>query len=151
MSFPLDWFDTIGRRNKKKVSSMSTDLEDVVFGEVISYETNVLDQRRHGSSVYSNTGSQHHGSFYLRIGAVGKWIENIQSCTYQSIFSVAFGVGSMIYSGLEFAQYFETNLERNCRDVLLAITPAARMIFTFSQMYFIFLNAKVSLRGKFIM
>lgn len=49
----------------------------------------------------------------------------------------------MIYSGLEFAQYFETNLERNCRDVLLAVTPAARMVFTFSQMYFIFLNAKV--------
>lgn len=58
--------------------------------------------------------------------------------------STAFGVGSMIYSGLEFAQYFETDPESECHNVLMAITPAARMIFTFVQMYFIFLNAKVS-------
>lgn len=31
----------------------------------------------------------HYGSFYLRVGAV------------------AFGIGSMVYSGLEFGQYFE--------------------------------------------
>ena len=69
----------------------------------------------------------HHGSFYLRIGAV------------------AFGVGSMIYSGLEFAQYFEFDITSHCHDILMAITPAARMVFTFIQMYFIFLNAKMTI------
>ena len=56
-----------------------------------------------------------------------------------------FGVGSMIYSGLEFAQFFEVDITNHCNDILNAITPAARMAFTFIQMYFIFLNAKVSL------
>ena len=49
----------------------------------------------------------------------------------------------MIYSGLEFAQYFEVEVNTHCHDILMAITPAARMVFTFIQMYFIFLNAKV--------
>ncbi len=55
----------------------------------------------------------------------------------------AFGVGSMIYSGLEFAQYFETVPGSECHNILMAATPAVRMAFTFIQMYFIFLNAKV--------
>lgn len=33
----------------------------------------------------------HFGSFYLRVGAI------------------SFGIGSMVYSGLEFGQYFEMN------------------------------------------
>lgn len=37
----------------------------------------------------------HYGSFYLRVGAV------------------AFGIGSMVYSGLEFGQYFELKGENN--------------------------------------
>ncbi|KAI9556194.1 hypothetical protein GHT06_018768 [Daphnia sinensis] len=76
------------------------------------------------------TSSQHYGSFYLRIGAV------------------AFGVGSMIYSGLEFAQYFETDPGSDCHNILMAATPAARMVFTFIQMYFIFLNAKMAVYCK---
>ncbi|XP_077292865.1 proton channel OtopLc-like [Arctopsyche grandis] len=64
----------------------------------------------------------HYGSFYLRMGAV------------------AFGIGSMIYSGLEFGQYFELEPDTNCHNVLLALTPATRMAFIFIQMYFIFLN-----------
>ena len=78
---------------------------------------------------------------------------------------LAFGVGSMIYSGLEFAQYFEESSNPKCHNVknkikteqntithdhqnvrlqvLMAITPAARMLFSFFQMYFIFLNSKV--------
>ncbi|KAJ8976142.1 hypothetical protein NQ317_018114 [Molorchus minor] len=64
----------------------------------------------------------HYGSFYLRMGAV------------------AFGIGSMIYSGLEFGQYFEVEQNTKCHNVLLALTPATRMVFIFIQMYFIFLN-----------
>ncbi|XP_049862265.1 proton channel OtopLc-like isoform X3 [Schistocerca gregaria] len=69
----------------------------------------------------------HYGSFYLRMGAV------------------AFGIGSMIYSGLEFGQYFELERNTKCHNVLLALTPATRMAFIFIQMYFIFLNNEDSL------
>lgn len=54
----------------------------------------------------------------------------------------------MIYSGLEFAQHFEIDVGSHCDDALMAVTPAARMIFTFIQMYFIFLNAKVNNNNK---
>jgi Otopetrin len=37
----------------------------------------------------------HFGSFYLRVGAI------------------AFGIGTMVYSGLEIGQYFELNREWN--------------------------------------
>nr|CAD7423613.1 unnamed protein product [Timema monikensis] len=65
-----------------------------------------------------------YGSFYLRMGAV------------------AFGIGSMIYSGLEFGQYFELEKNTNCHNVLLAVTPATRMAFVILQMQFIFLSNK---------
>ncbi|VEN40186.1 unnamed protein product [Callosobruchus maculatus] len=71
---------------------------------------------------FSTHKHNHYGSFYLRMGAV------------------AFGIGSMIYSGLEFGQYFEMELNTKCHNVLLALTPATRMAFIFIQMYFIFLN-----------
>ena len=57
---------------------------------------------------------------------------------------VAFGIGSMIYSGLEFGQYFELERDTKCHNVLVALTPATRMAFIFIQMYFIFLNNEVS-------
>jgi hypothetical protein len=38
-------------------------------------------------------------------------------------FFVAFGVGSMIYSGLEFAQYFEIDAGSYCDNILMAVTP----------------------------
>lgn len=55
----------------------------------------------------------HCGSFYLRLGAV------------------AFGIGSMIYSGLEFGQFFELQQDTLCYNVLFALTPSSRMAFTF--------------------
>ena len=51
----------------------------------------------------------------------------------------------MIYSGLEFGQYFELERDTKCHNVLLALTPATRMAFIFIQMYFIFLNNEVSM------
>ncbi|KAJ1522706.1 hypothetical protein ONE63_001867 [Megalurothrips usitatus] len=63
---------------------------------------------------------KHYGSFYLRLGAI------------------AFGIGSMVYSGLEFGQFFE--LRPDCRTVTQALTPLARMVLTLVQMQFIFLN-----------
>ncbi|KAK1131078.1 hypothetical protein K0M31_017375 [Melipona bicolor] len=75
---------------------------------------------------------QHYGSFYLRMGAV------------------AFGIGSMIYSGLEFGQYFELEQNTKCHNIMLALTPATRMAFIFIQMYFIFLNNEVGTLGMYI-
>ncbi|KAF4523612.1 hypothetical protein B566_EDAN014586 [Ephemera danica] len=63
-----------------------------------------------------------YGSFYLRMGAV------------------AFGIGSMIYSGLEFGQYFELKPNTKCHNVLVAVTPATRMAFIIVQMQFIFMK-----------
>lgn len=60
-----------------------------------------------------------------------------------TLFVSAFGIGSMIYSGLEFGQYFELERDTKCHSVLLALTPATRMAFIFIQMYFIFLNDEV--------
>ncbi|KAK3914822.1 Proton channel OtopLc [Frankliniella fusca] len=44
----------------------------------------------------------------------------------------------MVYSGLEFGQFFE--LRTDCRFATQALTPAARMVLTLVQMQFIFLN-----------
>ncbi|KAK4311568.1 hypothetical protein Pmani_016930 [Petrolisthes manimaculis] len=71
--------------------------------------------------------AENHGSMYLKMGAV------------------LFGTGSMIYSGLEVGQYYEVqSRDESCTDTLLFISPAARMLFTFIQMYFIFLNSRAT-------
>nr|XP_036221712.1 proton channel OtopLc isoform X2 [Bactrocera oleae]XP_036221713.1 proton channel OtopLc isoform X2 [Bactrocera oleae]XP_036221714.1 proton channel OtopLc isoform X2 [Bactrocera oleae]XP_036221715.1 proton channel OtopLc isoform X2 [Bactrocera oleae] len=64
----------------------------------------------------------HFGSFYLRVGAI------------------AFAIGTMVYSGLEFGQYFELNGKAGCGDVFIAITPICRMLLAIVQIQFIFLN-----------
>ncbi|KAL4703415.1 hypothetical protein ACJJTC_011204 [Scirpophaga incertulas] len=68
------------------------------------------------------TNLSRYGSFYLRLGAI------------------AFGIGSMVHSGLEFGEYFE--MTYHCRSVLSAATPALRMALTLAQMQFIFLTNK---------
>ncbi|KAJ0179280.1 hypothetical protein K1T71_004992 [Dendrolimus kikuchii] len=72
-----------------------------------------------------------YGSFYLRLGAI------------------AFGIGSMVYSGLEFGVYFEVS--DGCRSVLSAITPALRMGLTLAQMQFMFLTNKDIESGSYKM
>ncbi|XP_059616659.1 proton channel OtopLc-like isoform X2 [Phlebotomus argentipes] len=64
----------------------------------------------------------HFGSFYLRVGAI------------------AFAIGTMVYSGLEFGQYFELNGNPGCSNIYMALTPVARMLLCIIQMKFIFLN-----------
>lgn len=60
----------------------------------------------------------------------------------------AFGIGSMVYSGLEFGRYFEMKNTPECySNVLQAITPATKMLLTLVQVQFIFLNSKVSPRA----
>ncbi|XP_071055773.1 proton channel OtopLc-like isoform X2 [Onthophagus taurus] len=101
--------------------------EESISGEESDRETSenttsssIFRPRR--SSLQAIPAKQSYGSFYLRMGAV------------------AFGIGSMIYSGLEFGQYFEQERNTKCHNIFLALTPATRMAFIFIQMYFIFLN-----------
>jgi hypothetical protein len=49
----------------------------------------------------------------------------------------------MIYSGLEFGQYFELKKNTKCHNVYLAITPITRMAFIIAQMMFIFMKNMV--------
>lgn len=127
---------SIGRHS----SSNYTNFDLLSITEKKNDEDLDLDSSRSSSAVIESDGQdsecsglsssrhtqQHYGSFYLRMGAV------------------AFGVGSMIYSGLEFGQYFELQPDTKCHNVMIALTPATRMAFIFIQMYFIFLNNEVS-------
>ena len=56
---------------------------------------------------------------------------------------IAFGLGSMIYNGMELGSFFEIPWNSPCYQVLRGINPILQMIFTFSQMYFLFMNARV--------
>ncbi|KAL3266396.1 hypothetical protein HHI36_010573 [Cryptolaemus montrouzieri] len=58
-----------------------------------------------------------YGSFYLRMGVTG------------------FGMGSVIYAGFQFVQYFEHSAE--CAYLLKALKPLLRMIFVLMQILFI--------------
>ncbi|CAB3372571.1 Hypothetical predicted protein [Cloeon dipterum] len=95
------------------VSSYSVDVE----GD--QREIYVRAQRRRSIPV------MRYGSFYLRASAI------------------AFGIGSMIYSGLEVSKYIE--LEYECRNILLALTPGTRMVLTIVQIQFIFLNNRIEM------
>lgn len=54
--------------------------------------------------------------------------------------AIAFAIGTMVYSGLEFGLYFEMNGQPGCSNYLSALTPIARMVLCIIQMQFIFLN-----------
>lgn len=95
-----------------------------------------------------------HGSFFLRIGAIGNYFNKIASqikflLIYSKHFNaffcdIAFGLGTMIYNGLEFGTFFELPMESPCYLILKGVNPLLQMIFTFMQMYFIFMNSRVS-------
>lgn len=51
----------------------------------------------------------------------------------------------MIYNGLEFGAFFETPFTSPCYMILRGVNPVLQMIFTFMQMYFIFMNSRVSI------
>ena len=88
-----------------------------------------------------------YGSFYLRMGAVGMCLfgshSNIDPIDVL-LPRIVFGVGGMIYSGLDFGQYLDFDSDFSCYDAVSALSPASRVAFTFLQMYFIFLNVKVT-------
>lgn len=50
----------------------------------------------------------------------------------------------MIHSGLQFGDYFEVEVLDPCRHAVFAIRPIVHLMFTFVQLYFVFLNSKVN-------
>ncbi|ESO93944.1 hypothetical protein LOTGIDRAFT_228650, partial [Lottia gigantea] len=77
---------------------------------------------------YDNSTFTHTGSFYLRLGAV------------------AFGIGSMIKSGLQFGIFFENDPFSGCQHLTFGFRPILHLFFTFIQLYFVFLNSKVCIQ-----
>ena len=65
-----------------------------------------------------------YGSFYLHMGVAG------------------FGVGSIIYSCLQFGGYFD--LSGDCQMAIVAMKPALRILFLVAQTVFIFSYTDVS-------
>ena len=68
-----------------------------------------------------------HGSLMLRCGAI------------------AFGIGTIIYTGLEFVHFFEIPFSCSSWHVLSGINPVLHMIFTFMQMYYLFMHARLNI------
>ena len=52
-------------------------------------------------------------------------------------------MGTMVYNGLEFGTFFEVPPTSPCYQILQGVNPVLQMIFTFMQMYFIFMNSRV--------
>lgn len=65
-----------------------------------------------------------YGSFYLHMGIAG------------------FSVGSIIYSCLQFGEYFD--LSGDCQMIIVALKPAFRIFFMVAQTIFIFSYTNVS-------
>lgn len=51
----------------------------------------------------------------------------------------------MIYTGLEFGSFFEIPFDSPCHQILRGVNPLLQMVFTFMQMYFVFMNSRVSI------
>ena len=49
----------------------------------------------------------------------------------------------MIKSGLHFGESFEMTNVPECNNVLHAVRPMVQIVFTFTQLYFVFFNSKV--------
>lgn len=49
----------------------------------------------------------------------------------------------MVYVGLEFGSWFEIPWDSPCYQAIRGVNPVLQIIFTFSQMYFVFMNSRV--------
>ncbi|KAK3086991.1 hypothetical protein FSP39_000101 [Pinctada imbricata] len=93
--------------------------------------TRLKDDEEESVRVVHTSARRHTGSFPLRLGAVG------------------FGIASMIHSGLYFGQYFQTRDGSSiCHNSVHAIKPFMHLLFTFVQLYFIFMNSKISIQYR---
>ena len=54
----------------------------------------------------------------------------------------------MIYDGLEFGAFLEIPADSACHFILRGVNPVLHAAFTFLQMYFIFISARVRIVGR---
>ena len=97
----------------------------------------------------TSENEQSHGSFFLRVGGLGKSVLQTpysHHYIFRQFFTliVAFGLGTMVYIGLEFGSWFEIPWDSPCYQAVRGVNPVLQLIFTFSQMYFVFMNSRVS-------
>ena len=73
-----------------------------------------------------------HGSLFLRFGVL------------------VFGLGTLIYVGLEFLSFFE--VPRTCIKwaILLGANPVIYMTFVFMQMYYIFVHSRININKNIV-
>ncbi|XP_044572767.1 uncharacterized protein LOC6503969 isoform X1 [Drosophila ananassae] len=114
---PADSKDAKGSKDSGKAAKGAAYQEAPVDAEVAVTPKNVRKRK-------TTHSDPTHGSFFLRVGAI------------------AFGLGAMIYIGLEFGSFFEIPFDSPCHHILIGVNPLLQMIFTFMQMYFIFMNAR---------
>lgn len=117
---PTDSKDTKGTKDTGKGGKPSPYQDSQVDAEVAVTPKNVRKRK-------TTHSDPTHGSFFLRVGAI------------------AFGLGAMIYIGLEFGSFFEIPFDSPCHHILIGVNPLLQMIFTFMQMYFIFMNARLNI------
>ena len=106
-------------------------------GEMVSYSTMTSNNSdivtthsaamngRKAKKTKVSDNEHSHGSLFLRAGAV------------------AFGLGTMIYDGLEFGAFLEVPPDSPCFALLRGLNPLLHAVFVFLQMYFIFVSARV--------
>ncbi|XP_030563225.1 proton channel OtopLc isoform X7 [Drosophila novamexicana] len=117
---PADSKDAKGSKDSGKAGKGAAYQEAPVDAEVAVTPKNVRKRK-------TTHSDPTHGSFFLRVGAI------------------AFGLGAMIYIGLEFGSFFEIPFDSPCHHILIGVNPLLQMIFTFMQMYFIFMNARLNI------
>ncbi|XP_076437541.1 uncharacterized protein LOC143276782 isoform X2 [Babylonia areolata] len=123
------------RRNRLRTEFLTRTLSRSISftrGWASSWARAGSDRSRTRKRMVSLDESNHHtGTFYLRLGVLG------------------FGIGSMIHSGLNFGKFFGSITEGQCSSgVALLVKPLLHLIFTFSQLYFIFMNSKMCIHRK---
>jgi len=109
-------------------TSQSTFEDETGDASFIKFSQSTPFRKRSNTNKISYQTEGNFGSFYLRLGAL------------------AFGAGGVIYGLLEVGQYLEPEeVLQDCENFIALINPACRSLFIFAQMYFIFLNTKLTI------
>ena len=107
------------------------------------------------TAVSLTAAQQQFGSFYLRLGTVSKFPSLPQSSHVSPQFSSVFGVGGIIYVGIEMGGLFTVGLHSNnlitCGEIFNILRPSLQIVFIFMQMHFVFLSHKMSLFRRKLM
>ena len=70
----------------------------------------------------------------MKVGKLEKSIKFAHVCESRfRIGAIAFGLGTLIYTGLEFLTFFETSQDCDEWDIILGINPSLYMTFVFMQ------------------